>query len=107
MNQLAFVFHGAHGHKEHIARQVAEGARSAESAEVDLIKADDITRYANRLLRYDGFNLGSPTYLGGVSAPFKGSMDATGRLWRTQGPKGKFAAGFTVSSLPAATSHRR
>src|SRR3990167_201282 len=28
-------------------------------------------------------------------------MDATGRLWRSQGLKGKLAAGFTVSSLPA------
>jgi len=28
-------------------------------------------------------------------------MDATGRLWRTQQLKGKLAAGFTVSSLPA------
>ena len=28
-------------------------------------------------------------------------MDATSRLWRTQQLKGKLAAGFTVSSLPA------
>jgi multimeric flavodoxin WrbA len=28
-------------------------------------------------------------------------MDATGRLWAQQGLKGKLAAGFTVSSLPA------
>ena len=28
-------------------------------------------------------------------------MDSTGRLWRTQALRGKLAAGFTVSSLPA------
>jgi multimeric flavodoxin WrbA len=28
-------------------------------------------------------------------------MDATGRLWGRQGLRGKLAAGFTVSSLPA------
>lgn len=101
MKHLAIVYHSAHGHTEHIARHVAEGARSIATVEVDLLKADDLARDANRLMRYDGLILGSPTYLGGVSAPFKGFMDATGRLWRTQGLKGKLAAGFTVSSLPA------
>lgn len=101
MNQLAIVYHSAHGHTEHIARRVAEGARSAETADVDVIRAEDLVRDTDRLLRYDGLILGSPTYLGGVSAPFKAFMDATGRLWRTQGLKGKLAAGFTVSSLPA------
>ncbi len=101
MSQLAIVHHSAHGHTEHIARQIAEGVRSAATAEVDLIKAEDLIRDTDRLLSYDGLILGSPTYLGGVSAPFKAFMDATGRLWRTQSLKGKLAAGFTVSSLPA------
>jgi NAD(P)H dehydrogenase (quinone) len=68
---------------------------------VRLVKAQDIARTPDELVDYDGFIFGSPTYLGGVSAPFKGFMDATGRLWRTQQLKGKLAAGFTVSSLPA------
>ncbi len=101
MNRIAIVYHSAHGHTEHIARRVAEGARSAATAEVELLRADDLVRDADRLLPYDGLILGSPTYLGGVSGPFKSFMDATGRLWRTQGLKGKLAAGFTVSSLPA------
>jgi NAD(P)H dehydrogenase (quinone) len=101
MNQLAIVYHSPHGHTEHIARHIADGARSAATAEVDLIKAEDLVRDADRLLQYDGLILGSPTYLGGVSGPFKNFMDATGRLWRAQGLKGKLAAGFTVSSLPA------
>ena len=101
MKQLAIVYHSAHGHTEHIARHVAEGARSTATAEVDLIETNALNRDADRLLPYDGLILGSPTYLGGVSGPFKGFMDATGRLWRTQGLKGKLAAGFTVSSLPA------
>lgn len=101
MNTLAIVYHSAHGHTEHIARHVAEGARASGLAAVELLKAEDLARDPDRLLRYDGLILGSPTYLGGVSAPFKGFMDATGRLWRQQGLKGKLAAGFTVSSLPA------
>jgi NAD(P)H dehydrogenase (quinone) len=100
MNQLAIVHHSAQGHTEHIARHIAEGARNAATAEVDLIKAEDLVCDTDRLLPYDGLMLGSPTYLGGVSGPFKNFMDATGRLWRTQGLKGKVATGFTVSSLP-------
>ena len=45
--------------------------------------------------------LGSSTYLGGVSGPFKSFMDSTGGLWRAQSLQGRFAAGFTVSSLPS------
>jgi NAD(P)H dehydrogenase (quinone) len=33
MNQLAIVYHSAHGHTEHIARHVAEGARNAATLE--------------------------------------------------------------------------
>ena len=101
MNSLAIIYHSAHGHTAHIARQIAEGARGAATAEVDLLEADAARRDVDRLLAYDGLILGSPTYLGGVSGPFKAFMDATGRLWRTQALKGKLAAGFTVSSLPA------
>ena len=99
MKQVAIVYHSAHGHTEHIAHHVANGARGA--AEVDLLKAEDLAGDPDRLLAYDGLIMGSPTYLGGVSGPFKSFMDATGRLWRAQKLKGRLAAGFTVSSLPA------
>lgn len=101
MSKLAIVYHSAHGHTEFIARQVLVGTRQVEDVEAHLVKAEDIARSPDELIVYDGLILGSPTYLGGVSGPFKSFMDATGRLWRTQQLKGKLAAGFTVSSLPA------
>lgn len=101
MNRLAVIFHSAHGHTAHIAAHVVEGARSVAGTEVDLLKAEDLARTPDDLLGYEGYILGSPTYLGGVSGPFKTFMDATGRLWRTHALKGKLAAGFTVSSLPS------
>lgn len=101
MSKLAIVYHSAHGHTEYIARQVLVGAQDVEDVEAQLVKAEDIARTPDELIAYDGFILGSPTYLGGVSGPFKSFMDATGRLWRTQRLRGKLAAGFTVSSLPA------
>ena len=101
MSRLAIIHHSAHGHTEHIARQVHRGASEVDDVEVQLIKAEDIARTPDSLVDYDGFIFGSPTYLGGVSGPFKSFMDTTGRLWRTQQLKGKLAAGFTVSSLPS------
>ena len=101
MKKLAIIYHSAHGHTEHIATHVFEGANSVPNTEVHMLKAEDLTRTPDELLKYDGYILGSPTYLGGVSGPFKMFMDATGRLWRTQKLKGKLAAGFTVSSLPS------
>jgi multimeric flavodoxin WrbA len=101
MNKLAIIYHSAHGHTEHIARRVLEGAQQVEGVEAHLIKAEIMGSRPNDLVDFDGFIMGSPTYLGGVSGPFKSFMDSTGRLWGKQGLKGKLAAGFTVSSLPA------
>lgn len=101
MSKLAIVYHSAHGHTEFIARQVLAGASDIDGVDARLLKADDLARTPDELIAYDGLLFGSPTYLGGVSGPFKSFMDATGRLWRTQQLKGKLAGGFTVSSLPS------
>jgi multimeric flavodoxin WrbA len=101
MKKLAIIYHSAHGHTKHIATCVQEGAAGVARTEARLLPASDLTEAPEELLGYDAYILGTPTYLGGVSGPFKTFMDATGGLWRTQQLKGKLAAGFTVSSLPA------
>lgn len=101
MKKIAVIYHSAHGHTEHIASRVAEGAGSVANTEVHLLQAQQLVSTPDELLGFDGFILGSPTYLGGVSAPVKALMDATGGLWRSQQLRGRLAAGFTVSALPA------
>lgn len=101
MKKIAVIYHSGHGNTEHFARHVVIGAKSVADTDVELIKAEDITSNPDRLLEFDGLIWGSPTYLGGVSGPFKSFMDSTGRIWRTQQLKGKLAAGFTVSALPS------
>jgi NAD(P)H dehydrogenase (quinone) len=101
MKKVAVIYHSAHGHTGHIASIVAEGARSVPNTEVHLLKAEDLATAPNELLKFDSYILGSPTYLGGVSAQVKAFMDATGGLWRSQQLLGRLAAGFTVSALPA------
>jgi multimeric flavodoxin WrbA len=99
--KLAVIYHSGHGHTRHIAEQVAAGAATVEGTEVHVLQAAELARDPAALASYDGIVLGSPTYLGGVSGPFKSFMDATGGMWKRQELKGKLAAGFTVSSLPA------
>ncbi|WP_447748750.1 flavodoxin family protein [Pseudomonas nicosulfuronedens] len=101
MKTLAIVYHSASGRTERIAQTIASGARLVPGCEVHLIKAQELTEQPQALLAYQGLILGSPTYLGGVSAPLKALMDATGPLWRQQQLRGRLAAGFTVSALPA------
>lgn len=101
MKKIAVIFHSGHGNTAHFARHVVIGAQSVPDTEVSLIQAENITRNPDQLLAFDGFVWGSPTYLGGVSGPFKSFMDSTGKLWRTQQLKGKLACGFTVSALPS------
>jgi multimeric flavodoxin WrbA len=101
MKKLAVIYHSGHGHTEHIAGHVASGARSVFGIDVSVLKADQLATSPEELLGFDGFIFGSPTYLGGVSGPFKLFMDSTGRLWKSHQLKGKLASGFTVSSLPA------
>ncbi len=101
MQNIAIVYHSAHGHTAHIAQQVCRGAQGVSGIQAELLRAEDLALTPHALLGYDGIILGSPTYLGGVSGPFKTFMDATGGLWKTQQLKSRLAAGFTVSSLPA------
>jgi NAD(P)H dehydrogenase (quinone) len=101
MKKLAVIYHSAHGHTEHIARRVAEGASGVPGTDVLVVEAGRLADSPQDLIGFDGYIFGSPTYLGGVSGQFKSFMDATGGLWRSQSLKGKLACGFTVSSLPA------
>ncbi len=101
MKNIAVIYHSGQGNTAHFARLVFAGAQSVPDTEVSLRKAEDVTNNPSTLLEFDGYVFGSPTYLGGVSGPFKSFMDSTGRLWRTQQLKGQLAAGFTVSALPS------
>ncbi|SJN59811.1 p-benzoquinone reductase [Vibrio ruber DSM 16370] len=53
-----------------------------------------------RLLECDAIIMGSPTYMGGVSAQFKAFADASSDYWSDQMWSNKVAAGFTCGSAP-------
>ena len=103
MRSLGIIYHSAHRHSAHFEAYVAKGARLSRAVAVREVPIAEID--APRMLAdFDGLIWGSPTYLGGVSGPFRSLMDSTGGIWRKQLQKDKLAAGFTLSKLPRVIS---
>lgn len=96
--QISVVYHSGYGHTAKVAAAIVEGA-TAGGATVHLLKADALTDADwTTLDGSDAIIFGAPTYMGGVSAPFKTFIDATSKRWFTQAWKDKIAAGFTNSA---------
>ncbi len=98
MSVIAIVYHSGYGHTAKQAEGVARGALSVAGATAALVKVEDIDRHWADLEKADAIVFGSPTYMGSASAPFKAFMDASSKVWFSQGWKDKLAAGFTNSS---------
>lgn len=97
MTKVAVLYHSGYGHTEVQAKAVAKGAAQVDGVEVKLVKAEEATQNLDLVKDADAIIFGSPTYMGSVSAPFKAFMDASSKVWFTQGWKDKIAAGFTNS----------
>lgn len=107
MTTVAVVYFSASGSTQKLARQVLAGISTVEDVKAIeyQIQGRDIFegRFDNDealclLDEADAIIMGSPTYMGGVAAPFKAFADATSERWGTQPWRNKFAAGFTVGS---------
>lgn len=95
-NSIAVVYHSGYGHTKAVAEAVAQGVEEA-NAQVQLISVNEVDDHWDDLAAADGIIFGSPTYMGSVSADFKGFMDKSSKVWAEQGWKDKLAAGFTNS----------
>ena len=98
MSKVAVVYHSGYGHTAAIAKAVARGAAVVDGIEAQLISVTEIDQHWDDLKLADAIIFGTPTYMGGVSAPFKAFMDASSKAWATQDWKDKVAAGFTHSA---------
>jgi len=98
MIQLAVVYHSGYGHTAKQAEAVRAGAASVPGASVTLVPVEKIEQHWGGLEAADAIVFGSPTDMGGVSAPFKAFMDASSGTWAGQKWRGKLAAGFTNSA---------
>ncbi len=97
MSKVAVVYHSGYGHTAEVAKAVARGAADIAGIDAQLISVADIDKHWQDLDAADAIIFGAPTYMGGVSAPFKAFMDASSKVWMAQGWKDKIAAGFTHS----------
>jgi len=97
MPAITIVYHSGHGHTQHQAQAVLDGAASVDGVTTSLITSDDAINNMAPLTDADAIIFGCPTYMGSASAPFKAFMDATSPLWAKQLWKDKIAAGFTNS----------
>lgn len=97
MKKVAIVYHSGFGHTEVQAKHVQKGAQEIANTTADLFEVASVKDNPEKLNDYDAIIFGSPTYMGSASGPFKEFMDATSKVWFTQGWKNKLAAGFTNS----------
>lgn len=98
MSKVAVVYHSGYGHTAEVAKAVARGAAGIAGINAQLISVTEIDKHWQDLDAADAIIFGTPTYMGGVSAPFKAFMDASSKVWMAQGWKDKIAAGFTHSA---------
>ncbi|MDF1809466.1 MAG: flavodoxin family protein [Phycisphaerales bacterium] len=105
MIRVVVVYHSGFGHTKAIAESVVQGVGAVDGVDVEILNVDDIPKLeddGNNQAEWQSLNnanaivFGSPTYMGSVSAAFKGFMDQTGGLWFKRRWIDKVAAGFTV-----------
>lgn len=110
MPTTAIIHHSGTGKTAMLAKAVAEGARAVAGATVVELAIDAAKiaggRFQDEALfaqldAADAIIMGSPTYMGMVSGPFKCFADASSSRWFKQAWKDKLAAGFTTSGSPS------
>lgn len=98
MLTIVIVYHSGFGHTAKQAQAVVDGASSIAGVRTSLVPVERVEQHWRDLDDADAIVFGSPTYMGGVSAPFKAFMDASSTAWAGQKWKNKVAAGFTNSA---------
>jgi len=98
---IIIAYHTGYGHTQKVAEAVAEGAQ-INGNQVKLLRVDQLDEAGWQSMdKADAIIFGSPTYMGGVSAPFKAFMDSGSKRWKHQLWKDKVAAGFTNAGSPS------
>jgi NAD(P)H dehydrogenase (quinone) len=107
---ISIVFHSGSGHTAEMSHAVTKGALSGGDVSVIEHQIMDTDFSGGRWLNdelltqldaSDAIILGSPTYMGSVSAQLKAFMDATSPRYLQRKWVDKLAAAFTVSGLPS------
>jgi len=97
--KIAIVFWSGQGHTKKLAEAIHEAAASEPETESLLFNSEDLQSPDDLapLDDCDAILFGTPTYMGGPSANFKGFIDTASGRWLEQKWKDKVAGGFTNS----------
>lgn len=101
MSNIAIVYYSQSGHTKAMADLLAAslGDRDCQTRLIDVCAINDTDWQA--MDAADAILFGSPTFMGGVAAPFKQFMDDSAGVWEKRQWVDKIAAGFTVAVHPA------
>jgi len=94
VKKLAIIFFTKTGNTEAMAHLIAEGAEDEGGVEVHVARVEDFS--SGRVMEFDGFVLGSPTYYGSMSGEMKKFLDETVKFHRQL--DGKVGAAFTSAA---------
>ena len=98
MIRIVVLYHTGFGHTGALAESVAAGARAEPDTQVSLMKAGEFDSRCGELDAADAIIMGSPTYMGSVSAELKAVWEKTVDRYFEQAWVDKLAAGFTNSA---------
>ena len=101
--KVCTVYYSGYGHTKRLAEAVHQGIAGEADVEAHLLDAADLQEKEALvpLDDADAIIFGTPTYMGGPAAKFKGFVDAASGRWMGQKWKDKVAGGFTNSSSPS------
>ena len=93
MTNVAVVYHSGYGHTAAVAEHVGKGPEVVAGTSAKLYKAEELSSPDSgpwaELAIADAIIFGAPTYMGSASAGMKQFMDASSKVWFTQGWKNK------------------
>jgi len=98
MIKVFIVYYSGFGHTKIQAEAVQRGAASVEGVETVLLTTDQAIERLDELDEADAIILGTPTYMGNISAEMKKFIEVGAKKWFTQSWKDKIAGAFTNSS---------
>lgn len=98
--RIAILYRSAfRGDVARLAERIARGVARVPGASALLVTVKDVDQHRDALHRADAIIMGSPTYVGSVSAGFKAFIESlAGDVWLGRMWLGQLAAGFTCSA---------
>ncbi len=102
MVKIAIVYSTRRGNTQKLSQYIKIGIQQSKNTSVSVFNVADFKEEDWQTLhQMDAIIFGSPTYMGNVSAVFKGFIDESSHFWINQLWADKIAAGFTIGNSPS------